>query len=56
MTTTERPTVLKARSKVLMNHLKMVATDLNNDGCVETARDYNAAVECINQLLKLLED
>ena len=56
MTTTERPTVLKARSKVLMNHLKMVAEDLKDDGFTETARDYNAAAACINQLLKLLED
>lgn len=63
MTTTEKPAVMQAmirvasaRSKGLVNHLKMVAMDLNDDGFVETARDYNAAVECINQLLRLLED
>lgn len=56
MTTKERPTVLKARSKVLMNYLKMVAMDFDAEGFTETARDYNAAAACIARLLEELED
>jgi hypothetical protein len=63
MTTIEKPAfkqamikIASARSKGLMNHLKMVAEDLKDDGLVETARDYEAAAACINQLLKLLKD
>jgi len=55
MTTTERPAVLKARSKALAKHLEMLAQDLEESGFTETAKDCDAASACITQLLDLIE-